>query len=193
MTLHMLVEWPLLAISGASARRSMSTRRFDRAAAALDPLGLLGVTVMSCVSMFWMIPSALDASLVYSGMGAFKFASWWIAGFVFASSLARTSEQLLLALSSSSALTMLIAGLFYVLSPSRLCVDYLIDDQRDAGTSLVLLAVAMGALVLWRNVRPSIGVHAGGARNAAAQLLRTREELSDLCAARPTLTWPRRS
>jgi hypothetical protein len=40
------------------------------------------------------------------------------------------------------------AGIVYMGSDRRLCVDYLVDDQRDAGIAMVTLAAWLGAATL---------------------------------------------
>jgi hypothetical protein len=158
MTLHMLAEWPLLAVSGALAWRWVSSTRLggrsSRSLATIDARGTLGATVLSCVSAFWMIPSAVDASLVDAGMSAFKIASWWVAGLAFAASLPRADVRLLRRLSASMGTMLAVAGVAYMDSNSRLCVDYLVDDQRRTGVGLVTFGGLLAAAALWFFLRP---------------------------------------
>jgi hypothetical protein len=60
------------------------------------------------------------------------------------------------------------AGMLYLDTPARLCVNYLQDDQRHTGTGLVLLAVALGTVAL-RQVLRSDGA-AAPPRGAARPL-----------------------
>jgi len=159
MALHMLVEWPWLAASGALACRIARSSRWaaalGRHVAAADPRGILGSTALSCVSAFWMIPSAVDASLVMPDMAAFKFASWWLAGFALTASFPQASARHLRATTVSLATMLAAAGFVYIDSRTRLCVDYLVDDQREAGIAMVTLAAWLGAvtLLLWVDAR----------------------------------------
>jgi hypothetical protein len=148
----MLVEWPWLAAAGALAWHLVLSTRWaaplGRRVAAFDPRGALGSTALSCASAFWMIPSAVDASLVLPGMAASKFTSWWLAGFALAASLPQVSAGRLRGTTMGLASMLTAAGLVYMNSGTRLCVDYLIDDQRDAGIAMVTLAAWLGAATL---------------------------------------------
>ena len=42
------------------------------------------------------------------------------------------------------------AGMLYLETPQRLCVNYLQDDQQHTGIGLVLLAMGLGALAIRR-------------------------------------------
>ena len=50
------------------------------------------------------------------------------------------------------------AGMLYLETPQRLCVNYLQDDQRHTGIGLVLLAIALGALAIRRAMDPAAGM-----------------------------------
>jgi hypothetical protein len=56
------------------------------------------------------------------------------------------------------------AGSLYADAPTRLCVNYLQDDQRHAGVGLVLLALLLGALALRQAMR-----HASGTQDASGK------------------------
>lgn len=158
MSLHMLLEWPLLFAAGWSAsrlgERHRGTLRLLRAAALLDWRGWTGATLVSGVAAVWMLPSALDATLLSGGVAVAKTASWWVAGFVFAGSCRRMDPELLLFFVGNLAWMTASAGLLYLDAPARLCVNYLQDDQRHAGIGLVLLALGLGGLALRRAMGP---------------------------------------
>ena len=68
MSLHMLGEFPLLLMAGWSASRlclgRLRSRRWLRGQRLLDWHGWTGATLASGVALVWMLPSALDASLL---------------------------------------------------------------------------------------------------------------------------------
>ena len=97
-----------------------------------------------------MLPSALDATLLWPAAAAAKIASWWLAGWWLADNWRRMDTELMLFLVGNLAWMAATAGLLYIDAPTRLCVNYLQDDQRHAGVGLVLLALLLGALALWR-------------------------------------------
>lgn len=154
MSLHMLAEFPLLFIAGWSASRlgrsHLRSRRWLRAQRWLDWHGWTGATLTSGVTLVWMLPSALDATLLWPAAAAAKIVSWWLAGWWLADSWRRMDAEVMLFLVGNLAWMAATAGLLYVDAPTRLCVNYLQDDQRHAGVGLVLLALLLGALTLGR-------------------------------------------
>jgi hypothetical protein len=148
MALHMLVQFPLLLASGWAMGRLRGPRH--DVVDALDAHGLLGLSVVSCVSAFWMIPAALDMSLLHGPVRAAKYTSWLIAGVLLARSWPRVAETTAVFFAGNLAWMLATAGLLYRDADSRLCVSYLAADQVWAGSGLVALAVALGALALWR-------------------------------------------
>ena len=159
MSLHMLVEFPALLAAGACAARlagrSAWGRRIGAAAASLDWRGWTGATWASLVALAWMVPSALDASLLSAPVALANVASWWLAGALLAGSLRRVDPEVLLFFVGNLAWMTASAGLLYLDAPLRLCVAYLADDQRHAGIGLVALALGLGALALRRALQPA--------------------------------------
>ncbi len=151
MLLHMLLEWPLLFAAGWAAHR-LSGHRF-RALALLDWRGWSGAAFVSCVAIFWMLPSSIDAALLSAPMAAAKYASWWLAGAVHAGSWRRMDPELLLFFVGNLSWMSATAGMLYLDTPARLCVSYLIDDQRWTGIGLIVLAVALGVVAVRRALR----------------------------------------
>jgi len=158
MATHMLLEFPLLAAAGAAAamrcRRRPSARRWLRWQRALDWRGWTSATVASSVALVWMLPSALDATLLWPAAAAAKFVSWWLAGWLLADGWRRMDAELLLFAVGNLAWMAATAGLLYLDAPARLCVNYLQDDQRHTGIGLIALAALAGALVLRRVAAP---------------------------------------
>lgn len=159
MLLHMLLEFPALFAAGWAARVSLlpaATRRLPRsckAMAVLDWGGLTSASLVTCVMMFWMIPAALDATLLVPWVAAAKYASWWLAGVMLAGSWRRMAPELLLFFVGNLSWTSATAGMLYMDTTSRLCANYLTDDQSNTGTGLVLLALVLGALALRQMMR----------------------------------------
>jgi hypothetical protein len=154
MVLQMTLLFPALLASGWAGAglggdRLPLARAFDR----IDAGGLLGATLVICVSAFWMLPAALDLGLLSDGVQLGKFASWWIAGAALRRSWTRLANEPLAFFAGNLSWMLATAGLVYQESDARLCVNYLIDDQWLAGRALVLAAIALGALALARLVR----------------------------------------
>jgi len=176
MSLHMLAEFPVLFIAGWSAGKlclgCLPARRWLRIQRLLDWRGWTGAVLTSGVALVWMLPSALDAALLWPTAAAVKIASWWLTGWLLADSWRRMDTEVLLFFVGNLAWMAATAGLLYIDAPASLCVNYLPDDQRHAGVGLVLLALLLGALALLRGMggasRP--GDALGKARASAAAL-----------------------
>lgn len=154
MSLHMLLEFPALFAAGWAARRLFIR---ERAFALLDWHGWTSATFVSGVAAVWMLPSALDASLMSGPVAAAKLASWWLAGVCLADGWRRMDAEVLLFFAGNLAWMFATAGMLYLDTPARLCVNYLQDDQRHTGVGLVLLALVLGALALRQALRWGAG------------------------------------
>lgn len=150
MSLHMLGEFPLLFIAGWSASRlclcRLPSRRWLRRQRLLDWHGWTAATLTSGVALIWMLPSALDAALLLPEVAAAKCASWWLAGWLLADGWRRMDAELRLFFVGNLAWMLATAGLLFLDTPDRLCVNYLQDDQGRAGIGLVLSAPVLIAL-----------------------------------------------
>ena len=157
MLFHMLLEFPLLLASGWAVYRLGLRRgraqRLARGLALVDWRGWTGATLVSVLTIIWMVPAALDLALLSTPVAAAKYAGWWLTGWVLAGSLRRMDPELLLFLAGNLAWMMASAGLLYIDAPARLCVNYLQDDQRQTGIALVITAVGLGVLALQQMLR----------------------------------------
>jgi len=142
MALHMLVEFPLLLAAGWAA--GMCWPRLFRVPACADAEGLSSALLLAATSAFWMLPVALDLALLGPGVAAAKFASWLAAGVALASGARRWRRELRLFLFFNLAWMTATAGLLYRESDSRLCVNYLAEQQLWAGNGLLALALLLG-------------------------------------------------
>ncbi|MBL8351302.1 MAG: hypothetical protein JNL87_13445 [Burkholderiaceae bacterium] len=154
MALHMLGEFPVLFISGWSSGTlcfgHLPARRWLRAQRLFDWHGGSGAVLCNAVALVWMVPSALDAALLWPAAAAVKVASWWLAGWLLADGWRRMDSEVLLFFVGNLAWMAATAGLLYIEAPVRLCANYLQGDQRHAGFGLVMLALLLGALALRR-------------------------------------------
>lgn len=157
MLLHMLLEFPMLFLSGAAA--GALTLSYAGGAARvverIDYRGLTAMTLVLCVSAYWMIPASLDNSLLHSGIAFAKYVGWWLAGWMLVLSWRRMSEVLLMFMLGNFCWMSASVGLLYQASDSRLCVNYLFGDQQTTGRALVIVAVCLAALLAYRAYRYS--------------------------------------
>lgn len=172
MALHMLGAFPALFAAGWAAavlcRLPRGGRRWLRVQRRLDWRGWTGATLLSAVALVWMLPSALDASLLVPAVAVAKWAGWWLAGWLLADGWRRLDTELRLFLLGNLAWMMATAGLLYLEAPDRLCVNYLQDDQRHAGIGLVLAALLLVGLAL-RVASGRAGVPKAGTARASTQ------------------------
>jgi hypothetical protein len=154
MLLHMTVELPLLLLSGVAAASWASDRsRLGRLYDDFDVHGLLGAALVAGMSLFWMLPVSLDLSLLSTPLRLAKYASWWIAGLALRRTWPRLEDESLVFFVGNMSWMLATAGLLYQSSDTRLCVNYLLDDQLIAGQALVCGAVLLGFWALARLVR----------------------------------------
>ena len=151
MAPHMLLQIPMLIASGwalsvGPAKRWRWLRLFD----AVDAHGLLGIVIASCVLAVWMVPTALDLALLSDPVRWVKYTSLWFAGLVLGRSPERMGTEIALFFIGSLVWMFASVGLIYQTLPERLCVSYLIDDQRWTGAGLVFASVLLAALGLGR-------------------------------------------
>jgi hypothetical protein len=153
MPAHMLLEFPLLFASGWIVAGAASP--LDRWLACLDPFdaqGLLGITFAACALTLWMIPTALDLALLSDPVRWGKYVSLWLAGLLLQRSQGRLSAELSIFFIGMLAWMLATVGLIFQTLPRRLCVNYLLDEQRWTGVGIVGVAVLLGTLGLWRIV-----------------------------------------
>lgn len=145
MVLHMLVQIPLLLLGGWAAMAWLPCRA-EALLARVDPLGLLGATLATCMLTYWMVPAALDLAVLEGRFAGAKYLSLWLAGLAFAQGWPRLGAVLAAFVLGNMAWMMATAGLLYREAEARLCVSYLLDEQAVAGTGLVawgLVALAV--------------------------------------------------
>ncbi len=178
MTALMLVQIPLLACTGYLLGRLMPAR-FLRSTQRWDEGGVTGLILASLATMAWMLPRILDASINSPWVALAKFVtvplliglplgiSWPRAGFV-------TRGVVMLELVASC----FRFGWLYLISPERLCSNYLLDDQQRLGRALLIIGAVLGAAMAWKllfghfKLNPPHSDSAGGDPNRMNQTRR---------------------
>ncbi|MEO8803520.1 MAG: hypothetical protein ABI304_05100 [Rudaea sp.] len=150
MTLQMLVQMPLLALAGWLVAQSIP-RWLDRGLAYWNYNGISGLLLASLTGTVWMLPLAMDAALDDWRVALAKFlsiplligapiaVSWPHAGFV-------VRGVVLLELIA----TALRLGWLYLISPVRLCSNYLLDDQQQLGKILLTIGWLLLLVIVWK-------------------------------------------
>ncbi|HET7561336.1 MAG TPA: hypothetical protein VFJ87_03025 [Rhodanobacteraceae bacterium] len=165
MTLQMLVQIPLLAVAGGLSWPWLPRRARDW----LDGWnrsGISGIVLVSLVAMVWMLPRSMDAALEVAWVELAKFTSvplliglplalsWPRAGFVV--------RGVFLAEVIATAFRM---GWLYLVSPVRLCSNYLIGDQRLLGDCLLAIGALTVLLLVWKLMWGRVDIGSLGRRD----------------------------
>jgi hypothetical protein len=150
MTLQMLVQIPLLVVVGWLLGHAIP-HRIAAVIARWNGGGIPGLLLATFAGMVWMLPRMMDASLDDGWFAVAKFVSvplligvpvalsWPRAGFVvrgvFLLELIATAFRL---------------GWLYLISPVRLCSNYLLSDQQQLGKYLFAIGIATGLVLAWK-------------------------------------------
>lgn len=152
MTLHMLVQFPLLVLAGFLLAR-MIPAPWRLRADAWNAHGIAGLLASGLVLMLLMIPRVLDLSLLDDRIEAAKFLALLGCGLALQLSW-RRAGLLVQGFFLGNLLPMTAAaGQWFQDTPVRLCNAYLLDDQLRLGQGLVLLSIVVAAGVIAQVVR----------------------------------------
>lgn len=159
MTLQMLVQIPLLIGVGYLLPAALPPR-LGASIARWNHRGITSLVLASLAGMFWMLPRSLDAAVSDAWMAFAKFISvplliglplglgWPRMGFV-------VRGVFLLELIA----TFFRLGWLYLVSPLRLCNNYLLDDQQRSGEYMLviggLILAGVFAKLLWGRFNPT--------------------------------------
>lgn len=148
MTLQMLVQIPLLALAGWWLRPRLP----ERTAAALarwNRSGVTGLVVASLAAMFWMIPRVIDAALDVWWVEAAKLGGVpLLIGWPLATSWPRAGFVVRGVFLMEVIATAFRVGWLYLVSPQRLCSNYLLSDQQWLGKLLLAIGAAVGLVLI---------------------------------------------
>lgn len=155
MTAQMLVQIPLLIVAGYLLRDAVPDRT-QLEIAQWNHRGISGLVLASVTTMVWMLPRLLDAATSEPLVAAAKFVSvplliglplglsWPNMGFVIKGFLVLEVIA-----------TFFRLGWLYLISPVRLCSNFLLDDQQRLGEYMLLtgaaLLVAVAGRLIWGN------------------------------------------
>lgn len=143
MATHMLVQFPLLAISGVLLGLAVPPR-VQRVVLPYNGGGVPGLLLFVFVSSYWMLPRALDGALASPIMELAKFFSLPLAGLTLALSWPRAGLVTRGFIVANAISMLAVVGWLYRVSPVRLCNYYLVDQQVTLGNALLWLALLLG-------------------------------------------------
>lgn len=150
LTSQVLAQIPLLALAGALIAR-VARRPLKASLSRWNGGGIPGLLLASIAGMTWMLPRLMDASVNEPGYALAKFLSvpllvgvpaalsWPGAAFV-------TRGVILLEVVATS----FRLGWLYLVSPERLCSNYLLGDQQRLGKLLVAVGATLALILAWQ-------------------------------------------
>lgn len=146
----MFIQYPILVASGFFLAKGFP-KRWRNFFTYYNENGIAGIIIVLCVSIFWMLPRAMDAALNDPYMEMAKYLSL---SFVVGVPL-YYSWNLLGSISKSFIWTNLISKIFvmswlYIVSPARLCNNYLVSEQQQLGKALFILGIVICIVFIGR-------------------------------------------
>ncbi|MDZ7736900.1 MAG: hypothetical protein U5P41_12975 [Gammaproteobacteria bacterium] len=141
---HVLLQIPMLILAGASAGRALPAA-WQHAYGRADPLGWISLLVALFTLAFWLLPRNLDLAVSDPQFAWLKYMSLFImAGILLGLGGPRLPSLACHFLWTNAAAMLLLMGWLYSVAPVRLCTNYLISEQDQLATALLML----GALAL---------------------------------------------
>jgi len=151
MVRHMLLQMPLLVVAGVwllqvGVKRN---KRFNLTARIIDPYGASALVLGTGWMLFWMIPLHLDLATIDPLFRVLKVVSVPLGiglcfGWVF--SKANLLVKMVIGFELWASVTRL--GWIFVESPEQLCSSYLIGEQQQVGTVLLLISAVVAVTAL---------------------------------------------
>lgn len=145
MSVHMLLQIPLLAAFGIIGGRLLPQRQRDWLLAAAGG-AVPCIVLASFASSYWMLPRALDAALSEPLTEAAKFISLpALVGLPLALAWPRLSVIGRGFVWTNFISMLAVLGWLYIAAPVRICNNYLVDQQGSAGWLMVKLSLLLFA------------------------------------------------
>ncbi len=139
---HMLIQFPLILTAGGLLGPALPAAGRQRVAD-LNAHGLPGLLLFLVVTAFWMVPRALDLSLLSSEIEFAKVTSLLGAGAAIQLSWRAAGPVVQVFFLGNWAWMSAAVGLSYQNNPEQLCNFYLADQQVVAGQGLVVLPLIL--------------------------------------------------
>ncbi len=146
LVLHILLEFPLLVVYGVISGKLIE-KNVTPLFSWVNQGGIFGLLTVTFILAFWMIPRWLDASINDSNIAYCKYLSLFLAGLILSLSWGQT-HSITRALVKIEFITMLFRiGWIYLISPTRLCNNYLLNEQVWLGQLFLVIGVAL--IIYW--------------------------------------------
>ncbi|HSW06907.1 hypothetical protein [Aquabacterium sp.] len=154
MATHMLLQYPALLLAGALLIGPVP-RRWQRHLQAWNELGIAGLLASALAMAVLMVPRVLDLALVDPRVENIKLLALVLSGAAIRLSWHRAGT-VVQAFYLGNVLPMLVVvGMLYQESTTRVCNAYRLDEQQTVGIGLVWLSAAIAATWLFA-LRPGL-------------------------------------
>lgn len=176
MSLHMLVQIPLLLAAGVLAEQANRHRQtnadihvLDNSRWTMNEYGVPGLILVSLAAATWMIPKALDDALVDWRVAALKYIGMPLVGWLLGTSMRRAPTIVKVFFVGNFCWMSAVAGIIYLEQPVRLCNAYLLNDQDWTGRGLIAVAILIPLGWLASRAR-ALGARANSCTNSETLL-----------------------
>ena len=149
MAWHMVVQMPLLVLSGWMVARALPSYRALRRLGEFNQFGLTGFILAQAITAYWMLPLAIDRAVVLPVFDVFKLASLFISGMLLADAFKRAPLAIQLFFMGYWVSMMAWLGVYLATTDLRLCNAYSLEGQIATGWGLLALGVALSAAWLF--------------------------------------------
>lgn len=150
MSLHMLVQLPLLALAGWWLAPWVPLR-WRRALAPWNARGITGLILVSILALYWMLPLAMDAAIASGWVELGKFTSVpLLGGLVAALSWPRAGFIVRGVFMLEATATLYRAGWLFLVAREQVCANYLVSDQQQLGRLLLAAGGALTLVLAWK-------------------------------------------
>ncbi len=149
MIVHMHMQMPLLVFAGFLMANYVQIR-FPSFFEKWNSNGLPGIMLFMIISMYWMLPRAMDEALNSQSMELFKFFSLsFLAGIPLRDSWNKLYSKGKAIIFISYTVIFVGLGWLYIYSPMQLCNNYLLIEQITLGWGFITTALCMLTYMLY--------------------------------------------
>lgn len=143
MSIHMHVQMPLLGIAGFLMAPFLQKRFkgfFDR----WNHNGIPGILLFIIVASYWLVPRAMDDTLMITAVQVFKFISWpFLIGLPLRDSWPKLRKRYKNTVFIYFTVVYLGMAALYIFAEDQLCNNYLIIEQQTLGWGFLIIALCI--------------------------------------------------
>ncbi|WP_405098884.1 hypothetical protein [Oceanobacillus sp. FSL H7-0719] len=143
MAIHMHMQMPLFMISG-MLMAPFFQKRFPKFFDKWNSNGIPGILLFMVIVIYWMIPRTMDEALTITAVEIFKFVSLpFLAGVPLRDSWKKIGIGVQNTVFIILSVTFGLLAWLYIASPTQLCNNYLIVEQKTLGWGFVFLSACI--------------------------------------------------